>query len=255
MREKFAACRVRGGDVNVAMRNYLGDVATIDDNVGRLLKRLDELGLREKTIVVFSSDHGAPAIPDAEKAAAKTKKKRPNEPADDSRAALALNLMGYNGGLRGGKHGMYEGGIRSPLIVRWPGRVPAGRIERQSVQSGIDWLPTLCALAGLQIDAAEFDGEDASAAWLGSEFVRTKPLFWKTSSPGSPAGIRQGKWKLHLPMRQRGEAELYDLAADPTESKNVAADNPQILQELSATVRDWAATLPKEYMKSARADD
>ena len=85
------------------MRNYLGDVAALDDNVGRLLQRLDQLGLRDKTIVVFSSDHGSPAIPDTGKANAKPKRRHSKKPAGDEpdRAALSINLMGYNGDLQG----------------------------------------------------------------------------------------------------------------------------------------------------------
>jgi arylsulfatase A-like enzyme len=249
MREKFAAVRARGGDVDAAMRNYLGDVASLDDAVGRLLARLDELGMREKTIVVFSSDHGSPAVPLEEKPPNPRRPQRDGRD-DPARFALSLNLMGFNGGLRGGKHGMYEGGVRVPLIIRWPGRVPAGRVDEVSVASGIDWLPTLCALAGVTIDLAEFDGEDVSAAWLGKEHIRTRPLIWKTSNAGSPAGIRDGRWKLILPTRPRGEIELYDLAADPEEAHNVAPQHADVVQRLSEKIQNWTATLPKEYLKT-----
>jgi N-acetylgalactosamine-6-sulfatase len=258
MREKFAACRERGGDVEVAMRNYLGDIAALDDSVGRLLRRLDELGLRETTIVVFSSDHGAPAIPLAEKSTDKAKQKRREAaPAAEAaeRFALSLNLMGYNGGFRGGKHGMYEGGVRVPFVIRWPGRVPAARVDERSVTSGIDWLPTLCAIAGIKIEAGRFEGEDVTEAWLGGTHVRAKPLLWKTSAPVSPAGIRAGQWKLIQPARRRGEVELYDLARDPGETTNVAAQHPEVVERLAPQVIAWMETLPKEYVKGANADD
>ena len=78
-----------------------------------------------------------------------------------------------------------EGGLRVPWIVRWPGHVPAGRVDEQSVISAVDYLPTLCALTGVAINATDFEGEDVSAAWLGkATHTRTKPLLWKTSSPG-----------------------------------------------------------------------
>ena len=221
MQEKFAMCKVRGGDVSDHMRRYLADIFSMDEDIGRLLKRIDELGLRENTIVVFSSDQGPADIRASE---AKTK---PNKPATDQ-TDVRLNAMGYVGDLRGGKHGMYEGGVRVPFIVRWPGHVPVGRIDGRSVISGIDWLPTLCAIAGVKIDATDFDGEDVSAAWLGGEHVRAKPLLWKTSAPGSDAGIRDGQWKLIHPTRKRGEIELYDITADPRRGTTSSGSTPTL---------------------------
>jgi N-acetylgalactosamine-6-sulfatase len=232
MHAKFNDVRKAGGNVDDAMRRYLADIESLDDSVGRILKRLDELGLRENTIVVFNTDQGA----DMTKAGG---------------GGLRFNQMGFNGPVRGGKHTHWEGGVRVPWIVRWPGKVPAGRVDEQSVISGADWLPTLCAIAGVKINAADFDGEDASAAWLGkAPHVRTKPLLWKTSSPGSESLIRDGQWKLRLPTRKKdGEVELYDLAADPAESRNLAAQHPDIVKKLSAKLEAWTATLPKEYIK------
>ena len=235
MLAKFNDVRQAGGDVDDAMRRYLADVESLDDSVGRLLKRLDELGLRENTIVVFSTDQGA----DMTKA---------------GNGGLRFNQMGFNGPHRGGKHTHWEGGVRVPWIVRWPGHVPAGRTDEQSVLSGADWLPTLCSIVGVKINAADFDGEDTSAAWLGkAPHVRTKLLLWKTSSSGSESFIREGRWKLRHPTRKKdGELELYDIVADPAESKNVAAKHPDIARKLSAKVEAWVITLPKEYIK---ADD
>jgi len=252
MREKFATCKARGGDVSEHMRRYLADVYSMDEDIGRLLNRVDELGLRDNTLVVFSSDQGPSPIaasaakdPEARKNRGKNAKP-PSAEAEYSR----LDSMGYTGIYRGGKHGMYEGGVRVPWIVRWPARVPAGRVDDRSVLSGADWLPTLCALAGVRINAADFDGEDTSAAWLGGTHVRTKPLLWKTSSPGSSGGIREGRWKLIHPTRKKGgDLELYDIIADPAEANNVAAQHPDIVKDLSAKVMSWVATLPKEYIK------
>lgn len=144
-----------------------------------------------------------------------------------------------------------------PGSCGWPSHVPAGRTDEQSVISGADWLPTLCAITGVRINAADFDGEDASAAWLGKgPHVRTKPLFWKTSSPGSDSFIREGQWKLRRPTRRKdGELELYDMVADPAEVKNVAAQRPEIVKQLSAKLEAWIATLPKEYIKTDDKQD
>lgn len=248
MQEKFAACRALGGDVNEHMRAYLADIYSLDEDIGRLLKRLDELGLSNNTIVVFSSDQGAAPI---RAEGIKVGGKKVN---DDK---MRLNAMGYNGIYRGGKHGMYEGGVRVPWIVRWPEHVPANRVDEKSVISGADFLPTLCALTGVTIDNKDFDGEDASAAWLGkTEHVRSKPLLWKTSSPGSDAGIREGQWKLIYPTRRKGaELALYDIINDPSEKHNLASTNSDIVNKLSAKVEAWVSTLPKEYIKTNDNDN
>lgn len=247
MQEKFVNCKKLGGDVSEHMRAYLADVKSMDDEIGRLLKRLDELGLRENTIVVFSSDQG-PA-PLREEVPAPKKRNNKQNAAGAEVAELRLNAMGFAGPFRGGKHTQLEGGVRIPFIVRWPGQVKAGRVDAQSVISGADWLPTLCALTGTKIDVADLDGEDASSAWRGADFMRTKPLLWKTSSPQSGSAIRDGQWKLHYPNSRREELALYDIAADAGEKNNLAAQHPDIVKRLSAKIEAWQATLPKEYEK------
>ncbi len=233
MLAKFNDVRKAGGVVDDGMRRYLADIESLDDSVGRILKRLDQLGLRENTIVVFNTDQGA----DMTKA---------------GNGGLRFNQMGFNGPVRGGKHTHWEGGVRVPWIVRWPGHVPAGRTDDQSVISGVDWLPTLCAITGVKINANDFDGEDTSAAWFGkAPHVRTKPLLWKTSSPGSDSLIRDGQWKLRLPTRKKdGEIELYDILTDPAESNNLADKHGDIVKKLSAKLEAWTTKLPKEYVKT-----
>lgn len=238
MQAKFEAVRNGGGNVDDAMRRYLADVESLDDSVGRLLKKIDELGLRENTIVVFNTDQGA----------------------DMTKAGLGGvrdNQMGYNGSFRGGKHTHWQGGQCVPWIVRWPGQVPAGRTDSQSVISGADWLPTLCSITGTPINISHFDGEDTSNAWLGKGIhVRNKPLYWKTSSPGSEAYIREGQYKLRYPIRKNdGIVELYDLVADPTESTDVAQQHPDIAKKLVTQVEAWVASLPKEYLKTKDKQD
>ncbi len=243
MRDKFAQVRKMGYGVDAAMRNYLGAVSSLDDDVGRLLAKLDELGLEDNTLVVFSSDHGpAPILPPG-------KNKRRNALAEQ--AERRTNMLGSPGPFRGGKHTMLEGGVRVPFIIRWPHHVPAGRVDRDSVLSGIDWLPTLCSLAGIKIDADDFDGEDVSSAWLGRAVpARSKPLFWRVSHPGAPVGIRDGRWKLYVPRRRQDETELYDVTADPAEEHNLATKNPDVVKTLSARIEAWKRALPEEYTKS-----
>ena len=234
MQHKFDECKQIGGDLDDSMRQYLGDVYQIDRNVDRLLKTLDELGLRENTIVVFSSDHGPAPVVRGKQGTTK----------------YSNNMLGYAGQFRGGKHEQYEGGTRVPFIIRWPNKVKAGRVDTQNVCSFIDWLPTLCAIAGVDELPKPIDGEDISNLWFGTDRERTKPLFWKTSAPGSTPAMREGKWKLHLPRKQRGEPELYDLSIDPSESNNVATQHLDVVKALSRKIKAWVATLPTEYSKT-----
>lgn len=238
MQAKFEDVRQGGGDVDDGMRRYLADIESLDDSIGRILKRLDELGLRDNTLVVFNTDQGA----DMNKAGT---------------GGLRFNQMGFNGPVRGGKHTHWEGGVRVPWIVRWPGHVPAGRTDEESVLSGADWLPTLCTITGTPVNAADFDGEDTSAAWLGKAVhVRKKPLLWKTSATGSESYIREGPWKLRHPTRKNdGDLELYHLPTDPAEEHNVAAEHPDIVKKLSAQVEAWVTSLPKDYVKTKDKED
>jgi arylsulfatase A len=240
MQHKFDESAKIDDNLDQAMRQYLGDVWAIDLNVKRLLAALDELGLRENTIVVFSSDHGpAPVLLGA--------KKESKE--------FSENMLGYAGEFRGGKHEQYEGGVRAPFIIRWPGHIKADHTDSTSVVSGMDWMPTLCRLAGITELPTDLDGEDVSDIWLGKNRERNSPLFWKVSSPGASVSLRDGHWKLHLNPRRGEGTSLYDLSRDPSESNNVAANRPNILKRLTAKARIWNAELPKAYEKNEKPKD
>lgn len=235
----FKRYQALGGDLNDGMRNYLGDVSQLDDQVQRVLKTIDALGLKRKTIVVFTSDNGP-----ARCTGGGRKRKKSH------RDKLKPNMLGTAGPLRERKHSLHDGGIRLPLIVRWPGRIAAGRVDKTSVVAGVDWLPTLCAIAGVKIDATKFDGENVSDIWLGKARDRRRDLFWKASNPRSPVTIRHGNWKLYRP--RRGAAELFDLAKDPGERSNVAGRHPAVVKQLAERLRRWNAKLPTEYEKGSR---
>ncbi|QDU75848.1 Arylsulfatase [Bremerella volcania] len=234
MQVKFDEAASIGGDLAQSMREYMGEVYSLDLNIGRVMKTIDDLGLRDNTIVVFSSDHGpAPVL-----LGAKMESKE-----------YSANMLGYAGVFRGGKHSQYEGGVRVPMIIRWPGRVPEGKVNETSVTSTIDWMPTLCRIAGINDLPEEVDGEDISDIWFGSDRTRTIPLYWKTNSAGSQPAMRDGKWKYHAATR-RDPAELYDLSSDPSESRNVADDHPQVVEQLEAKLRAWVRDLPDDYDKT-----
>lgn len=243
MQPEFEDALAIGGDLKQGMQNYLGDVYSLDLQVGRLLKKLDELELSENTIVVFSSDHGPAPV--------KLSGTRYDDPA---RIPFSKNMLGWAGGLRGGKHNQYEGGVRAPFIVRWPGKVPAGRDDKTSVFSGFDWLPTLCHLAGVDIDVEQLGlkGENVSDIWFGSERSRRQPLMWRPSSENAKPAIRDGKWKLHAGPRPAGPVELYDLSRDKEERDNVAAAHPEVVKRLQAKLYAWTKTLPSSYEKKKK---
>lgn len=252
MREKFDRCREAGADPATHFRAYLADVKSMDDEIGGLLARLDELGLRENTLVIFSADQGAAPIKDFG-----SKKNKPSKEAKlGTIDPVRLNAMGCAGpDFRGGKHTDLEGGVCVPFIARWPGVVPAGRVDEESLLSGADWLPSLCALLDISIESEDFDGEDSSKALLGDVHVRSKPLFWRTSSANADPTMLWENWKLHGSNRKKIETALYDLSTDPSESTNVAEANPSVLRRMTAQLDAWVATLPKSYDKGEGDDD
>ena len=215
-----------------ALRIYYAAATEADYQIGRLLAKLDELGLAENTIVVFSSDNG---------------------PEDIVIGNASEHGVGSPGPFRGRKRSLYEGGVRVPFIVRWPAGAPAGKVDSASVIAGVDWLPTLAALAGVELPAGiTLDGQDMSDALRGTPRIRTKPLLWEwrfrifghifNMSPR--LAIRDGKWKL-LMNPDRSRVELYDIPADPSELNNVADEHPEVVRRLSKELLAWHATLPE----------
>ena len=236
MQHKFDESVQLDKDLDESMRQYLGDVYSIDRNVGRVLKAVDELGIREETIVVFSSDQGpAPVV---------VASKGPRE--------FSKNMLGYAGEFRGGKHTQLEGGVRVPMIVRWPKHVKAGHVDTENVTSFIDWMPTLCAITGIESLPERLDGEDVSDIWFGADRERSKPLYWRVSSSRAATAMREGKWKLHVGARRAGEIELYDLSVDPSESRNIADEHPDVVAKMTAKLETWVGELPEQYEKVKR---
>jgi len=211
-----------------AERKFRAVLDEYDRQIGRLLAGLKDLGIDRDTLVVFTSDNGA---------------------APDFRGLR-------NGGLRGQKVSLYEGGIRMPFIARWPGRVPAGRVDAETVLTTVDLFPTFCALAGASLPKdVTFDGEDMSGALRGKPAVRSKPVFWEYGRNekffGYPKGtgrspnvaVREGKWKL-LVNADGTRVELYDLDADLREAENLAEKNADVAARLKEKALAWRRALP-----------
>ena len=172
-----------GGDLDLSMRHYLGNVYAMDLNVKSVLDVLDELGLAENTVLVFSSDQG-PQRPYGIglRATGPNVKKHPGTSRDGTprkRDPHAQNMLGDAGVFRGNKGTVYDGGLRIPFIIRWPGKVKAGVVDSANVIGGIDWLPSICTLAGVNDIPKDLDGEDVSDIWLGASRERSKPMLWR----------------------------------------------------------------------------
>ena len=227
-------------DLRSQMQVFCASLTDLDTQIGRLLQALDDLKLADHTIVFFSSDNGP----------------------EDYRVGNAANAgVGNAGPLRARKRSMYEGGIRTFGLVRWPGHVPAGRVDETSILSGVDWLPTVCKLAGVAVpESVRPDGEDVSDIWLGQSRPRHAPLFWEWLWPVAGGGayqppllaIRDGDWKLFL-NPDGGRAELYDIPKDIAEQHDVAAAHPDTVKELTARALAWEKSLPPSQARDEAA--
>lgn len=206
---------------------YAGMISRLDRHVGEMLKLLDELGIADNTVVVFTSDNGGQ-----------------NGGVDQGWTAMT-DFFQNNGPLRGYKGSFYEGGIRVPFIVRWPGKIPAGS-QSDRPFAFYDVLPTLAEIGGGHAPD-DVDGLSMVPTWTGrGEQQEHEALYWEHPARGGIGrAARQGKWKL-VQNGPRLPAELYDLQADLAETTNVAADHAEIVTKL-LTFMDQSHTPPRNY--------
>jgi uncharacterized sulfatase len=196
------------------LRVYAAMVRSLDRSVGRILDALEAQGLAENTVIVFTSDNGAPGY---------------------------IGIDDVNAPYRGWKLTFFEGGIRVPMFVSWPARVAAGQQIAVPV-SHIDLMPTLAAAAGAALPTGlELDGADLLPLASGAVSPDTRPheaLFWRS---GYYRAVRSGDWKLQVtdhPARNW----LFDLATDPTEARDLSASHPEKVAELTALMDAHFAT-------------
>lgn len=202
------------------MRVHGAMIRALDRSVGKIVEKLNEAGLAKDTIVVFSSDNGG---------------------------AGYIGIPETNKPFRGFKSTFFEGGIRVPTFVRWPGRI-APKTTIDTPISHIDWTPTLASATGAALPRNRaIDGEDLLPLLLSREDALTRPdeaLFW---SSGRYKVVRAGDWKLQVNGRQ-GKEWLFNLAKDPTEQKNLAASKPGKLAELRALLdAHWKDAVAPSY--------
>ena len=185
-------------------------VEHLDNGVGQVVELLEELGIADNTLVMFTSDNGP-------------HKEGGHDP----------EFFNSNGELRGIKRDLYEGGIRVPLLARWPGEVKASAVS-DHVSAFWDMLPTFCEMAGVK-SPEDIDGISMTGALLGTRQKKHDYLYWEFTERGGKQAIRQGDFKaVRLKVSKNPEAaiELYDLADDPGETTNIAGEHPEKVQEM-----------------------
>jgi arylsulfatase A len=199
-------------------------VKELDDYVGELLNKLKELGLEKNTIVIFASDNG------------------PHQ-----EGGADPDYFNSNGDLRGYKRDLYEGGIRTPMLVRWPGMVKAGS-KSDHISAFWDILPTFADITGAKIPDG-LDGISFLPTLTGKKQKQHEYLYWEFHEQGGKVAVRMGNWKavkLNIDKTSQGETELYDLSTDIGESNNVASANPKIVKRMEEIMKQ-AHTATKDF--------
>jgi arylsulfatase A-like enzyme len=204
---------------------YAAFLSTLDARIGRLLRQVDQLGLRDDTIIVFQSDHG------------------------HSCEERAHRGGGSAGPYRGAKFSLFEGGIRVPAIISWPGHLPEGAVRGQIAHS-CDWLPTVAELCGIDLLEDDIDGRSLTNV-IRSETADSPHdvLHWTI---GNSWAIRQGNWKLlgnpkdtseKGPLGADDKLFLVNLAENAEEMRNQADQQPEIVKDLKAKHEAWIGPL------------
>ena len=196
-------------DLKYPRNLYAAFISTMDERIGRLLKKLDDLGLRENTIVIFQSDQG------------------------HSTEVRAHGGGGNSGPYRGAKGSLYEGGLRVPAIISWPGRLPENQVRGQ-MATGCDWYPTILELCRLPGAQHRIDGKSLLPILTEAEApCAHQNFYWKFRDTWV---VRQGKWKLMVSSKK---TELYDIPSDPGEATNLAAEYPEVVTQLKNAGKEY----------------
>jgi arylsulfatase A-like enzyme len=212
-------------------KNYAAMVTRLDRDVGRLLGQLKDLKLDEDTLVLFAGDNGSAFAP----------------------ASEAGRFFAQANGLRGHKRSMYEGGLRQAAIARWPGQVPAGRVS-DAPWAFWDFLPTCAELIGAKLPAgAKTDGLSILPLLKGGAAPERECFYWELhEGGGSIQAVRFGDWKA-VKNGPSAKVELYNLKADPGESKDLAADRPELVKKATALLSSQRTDHPDWPLRDRKA--
>ena len=204
------------GEWSMNTKRYAALVTHMDYHIGRLLGTLDALGLRENTLIIFASDNGTAVM-------------------------APMKELNCGAGLKGHKGQLYEGGIRVPLIVNQPGKVPARQID--NLVYFPDFMPTLARLAGSSSAVPDnTNGIDISPLFFGHDIdTDSRDLYWEF--PGKQRAVRHGEWKC-VTVKKDAPLELYRIREDPYEQHNLAADHPEVVKELDKLMRQLRTPSP-----------
>jgi len=209
------------------IKKYAAMVSWMDADIGRVMSILKELGVDDNTLVLFASDNG-PASKQIDE------------------------FFGSRGGLRGIKRSMYEGGLRSPSIARWPGKIKAGSTD-DTPWCFYDFLPTCAELANAKLPRGySTDGLSILPMLLGGKMPEREFLYWELHERGFIQAVRSGQWKA-VQSGSGNPVELYNLSVDPTESEDISAKHPEMVAKLVGIMKRehipseiWPDPTPKE---------
>ncbi|RIJ50811.1 DUF4976 domain-containing protein [Maribellus luteus] len=222
---------------------YAAMVESMDESLGRIVAELKKLGLYDNTIIIFTSDHGGLS----------------NSGIDNNRELATTNKP-----LRAGKGHIYEGGIKVPVFVRWPG-VADQKSKSSAIIDGMDYYPTILEMCGLPLQPQDhLDGVSFVPALKGKTINESRPFFWHetASRPGQTGDhacstIRKGNYKL-MHFLEDNRIELYDLNIDPFEQHNLAEELPHVVKLMDKELSDWknevGASVLKEKNKVEKKD-
>lgn len=190
-------------------------IKRLDDQVGEMMDKLNELGLDANTLVLFTSDNGP-------------HREGGNDP----------DFFDSNGPLRGIKRDLYEGGIRVPLIVRWPGRTEKGVTTNHQAFHG-DWFATLCDIGGVHV-LPDLDSVSLAPLLTGKpkEQIKHKYLYWEFHERGFQQAVRHGEWKAVRDGGEKGKLELYNLVDDPGETKDISEMEKDVARQMALFMKD-----------------
>jgi len=224
-------------------REYAAMISGLDQQVGRIVAALEKNGMRENTLILFTSDNGG-----ATSALFATGARSPEEREASGGVALGAKPPASNAPFSGGKGGLHEGGVRLPAIVNWPAKIKPGVVSEPLHH--VDIMPTLLAIAGGKEDPAKpFDGRNAMAAITEGKPSPHEDILINVEA--FRGAIRMGKWKLMKVALLPGKTELFDLEKDPSEKENIADKHPEVVKDLEARLLSYAKQQkPSEWMKA-----